>query len=86
MKVLVTAITYLISLAVVAVITFIVVLVLAGPHAGLLPGWMETVVLIIGWLVVLFLPAYLAWGVWRRIAKTKALNHSPKRTGGPPAV
>jgi hypothetical protein len=42
MKVLVTAIAYLISLAVVAVVTFIVVLVLAGPHAGLLPGWMET--------------------------------------------
>ncbi|MGZ5030645.1 MAG: hypothetical protein ACXWAT_10030, partial [Methylobacter sp.] len=63
MKVLITAITYLISLAVVAVVTFIVVLVLAGPHAGLLPGWMEKVVLVIGWLVVLFL--LNTWGSGR---------------------
>ncbi|MGZ5586836.1 MAG: hypothetical protein ACXWE4_09175, partial [Methylobacter sp.] len=63
MKVLVTAMTYMISLVAVVVVTLYVVIVLAGSHAGLLPGWMETVVLVIGWLVVLFL--LNTWGSGR---------------------
>lgn len=67
MRVLLTAIAYLLSLVVIAVLAFYSVLVLAGPHAGLLPGWLEAVVLVLGWLAVLVLPAVVAHRIWRYI-------------------
>lgn len=59
--------TYLGSLVVVAALSFIVVIFLAGPHAGLLPHFLEIVVLVLGWLAVLVLPFLAAWKVWRRL-------------------
>ncbi len=61
-----TAITYVVSLMVVAAISLVVVLI-AGPHAGVLPGFLEPVVLLLGWLAVLALPAFAAFRVWRRL-------------------
>ncbi|MFZ5570491.1 MAG: hypothetical protein ACOZF0_08800 [Thermodesulfobacteriota bacterium] len=66
MKIIVTIAAYLLSLAVIAAAAFFVVLILAGPHSGLLPSWLEPVVLGIGWLVVLVLPIWIALKVWRR--------------------
>lgn len=65
-KYIATALAYVVSLAVVVVLAFFTVLVLAGPHAGLLPSWLEPVVLAIGWLAVLVLPVLVARLVWRR--------------------
>lgn len=65
-RVLLTAVTYLVTLVIVAVATFVVAIVLAGPHAGLLPQWLEAVVLGAGWIVVLVVPALVARWVWRR--------------------
>ncbi|MDP3857026.1 MAG: hypothetical protein Q8Q73_04595 [Stagnimonas sp.] len=59
--------TYLVSLALVAVAAFFVVIVLAGPHSDLLPGWLSAVVLALGWLAVFVLPALLARLAWRRL-------------------
>lgn len=64
---LITAVVYLGVLAVIVVAAFFAVMVLAGPHSGLLPGWMEPVVLIIGWLIVLVIPAWVAFLVWRKL-------------------
>lgn len=69
MKALLVALTYLGSLLGVAAASFIVVIVLAGPHAGLLPHWLEAVVLGLGWLAVLILPILAARAVWRRLGK-----------------
>lgn len=66
-RVLLTLAAYAVSLAVVAVVTLFAVIVLAGPHAGLLPGWLEGVVLALGWVTVLALPVALAGRVWRRL-------------------
>ena len=54
---------YFASLGAVAVVAFFVVLLLAGPHAGLLPQALEVAVLIAGWLTVLCVPIWVAIAV-----------------------
>ena len=76
MRIAVTAATYLISLAVVTALSFLVVVILAGPHAGLLPSWMEAVILGLGWLAVLILPILAARAVWRKIDRGAPPNNS----------
>lgn len=63
--------TYVVSLVAVAVTAFFVVIVVAGPHAGLLPGWLEAVVLALGWIAVLVLPVLAARAVWRRAGELR---------------
>lgn len=58
---------YLVSLAVTAFMSFVAVLVLAGPHGGLLPEPFSPLVIGIGWICVLMLPAWVAYKVWRRL-------------------
>lgn len=53
------------ALALTALVTFVAVVFLAGPHAGLLPSWLEAVVLALGWIMVLVVPALVARRVWR---------------------
>ena len=67
MKILATILTYLLSLAVIACLAFVVVIVLAGPHSGLLPDWLESTVAVAGLLSVLIFPVLLAHKVWRRL-------------------
>jgi len=66
-RIVLTLIAYLVALAAVAVIAFFAVIFLAGPHAGLLPAWLEAVVLGLGGLAVLLLPVLAARAVWRRL-------------------
>ena len=66
MRLLLTIGAYLGTLAVVAAAAFLAVIVLAGPHGGLLPRALEGAVLVLGWLAVLLVPAWVAWIVWRR--------------------
>lgn len=74
MRILVTAFAYVASLVAIAVIAFFVVISLAGPHAGLLPSWLEAVVLGLGWLAVLILPILVARKVWHRFGKLEPPN------------
>jgi hypothetical protein len=67
MRIVATAVAYLISFALVAVAAFFTVFVLAGPHSGFLPGWLGVVLFGLGWLVVLLLPVLMAYKVWRRL-------------------
>jgi len=62
--------TYLGALVVVAVVAFVVVIVLAGPHAGLLPHSLEVIILGLGWASVLMLPVWAARLVWCRLGKS----------------
>lgn len=71
MKYLPVVFAYLFALAVTVPLAFFAVLILAGPHSGLLPGWLEAVVLGLGWLAVLLIPPWVAYRVWRRV------SHSP---------
>lgn len=63
----VTLLAYLVALAVTAPLALLVVLVLAGPHAGLLPHALEVAVLAAGWVAVLVLPPLAARRVWRAL-------------------
>ncbi|MCF8199751.1 MAG: hypothetical protein K9J42_13360 [Sulfuritalea sp.] len=76
MKVIATAVAYIVSLVITAAISFFAVLILAGPHAGLLPSWLEPVVLGIGWLAVLVVPVLVARLVWCRIGRSEPPNNS----------
>ena len=71
LRIILSLIAYLVALATVAVIAFFAVIFLAGPHAGLLPGWLEAVVLGLGWLAVLLLPVLAALAVWRRLGRRR---------------
>jgi len=64
-KILLTVATYFASLVVVTAIAFVVVIITAGPHAGLLPQWMEAIILAMGWATVLVAPVVIARKVWR---------------------
>jgi hypothetical protein len=67
---------YLVALAIVGVAAFFIVIVVAGPHAGLLPQPLEVVVLIAGWLAVLGLPLWVAMKVWRRLQRRRVASTS----------
>jgi hypothetical protein len=68
MRVLLTALAYVVVLAMVAAVAFFVVILLAGPHSDLLPGALQAVVILLGWVSVLALPMLAARGVWRCLA------------------
>lgn len=71
MRLFLTVLVYLMALIVVAVASFYLVIILAGPHGGLLPSSFETVVLVLGWLLVLVVPILPARWVRRRLKERK---------------
>lgn len=66
MRILVTFLAVVLSGAVTAVAVFFAVLVLAGPHGGILPSSLQTFTLVLGWCVVVAVPALVARWAWRR--------------------
>jgi hypothetical protein len=60
--------TWLLATAVLAPICFFVGLILAGPHAGLLPWVLEVPVVILCYAVLLAVPVWIASKVWRRMS------------------
>ena len=71
MRYLLALLTYLVSLVVVAALALVIVLVLAGPHAGLLPQWAEVLLLVAGWLAVLLMPIWITVWIYRRMRREK---------------
>lgn len=71
MRVFLSLLAYIGALLLVAAASFAVVIVLAGPHAGILPHWLEAAVLGLGWLAVLVVPFLAARKVWRRADGTR---------------
>lgn len=52
--------TFIVSLAALAPVLFIVALVLAGPHSDVLPGMVQPAVLGAAWIALLVVPLVLA--------------------------
>jgi len=67
----ITAVAYLVTLCLIGSVTIFAVLVLAGPHAGLLPQPLEVIVGLAGWTVVLVVPILIARSVWGRTSRTR---------------
>ncbi len=59
----------LMTLPLVAALSFAVVIVLAGPHSGLLPEWIEVLVLALGWMATLAVPVWVGRRVWVRFSR-----------------
>jgi hypothetical protein len=74
-RLLISGATYLVTLATVAAIAFCLVILLAGPHGGMLPHALGGVVLILGYALVLLLPLFAACAMWRRLGKTAPSSH-----------
>jgi hypothetical protein len=66
MRILLTAIAWLVTTAVLAPVCFFATLVLAGPHSSMLPSFVQPAVLLLGWVVFLAGPVVIARLVWRR--------------------
>jgi membrane protein YdbS with pleckstrin-like domain len=66
-RILLAILVYSGALLLVAAVSFGVVLLLAGPHAGILPGWLESMVLVLGWLAVLVIPILITRRFWRHL-------------------
>jgi hypothetical protein len=62
---------YVLALLVTAILCFLAVMVLAGPHGGLFPRSFEQPILVAGWIVLLALPAYLTRIVVKRMPKSR---------------
>lgn len=71
MRYLLAVLVYLVSLAVVAALALLIAIVLAGPHAGLLPEWAEILVLAMGWTTVIALPVWTAHRFYRWLLRGK---------------
>ena len=67
MRVLGTCVAFLIALAATAAVAFFAVLLLAGPHGGVLPSPLHTATLVLGWLVVVIVPILASRWAWRRL-------------------
>jgi hypothetical protein len=63
-----TLVAWAVSTAVLVPVCFFAVLILAGPHSDLLPGFMGGPMLILGWLIFLGAPIWIARVVWKRRA------------------
>ena len=61
---------WLVAVAVLGPVLLFVVIVLAGPHSSMLPSVIQPAVLVIGWVVFLAGPVFVARSVWRRTALT----------------
>jgi hypothetical protein len=57
------------SAALLAPVCFFVTLFLAGPHSSMLPGFLQPLVLLLGWAVFLVAPLLVARAVWRRTGR-----------------
>jgi len=66
-RLLLTIGAYLGSLALVAIVMFFAMIVLVGPHGGLLSAAFEKPLLVLGWVTVLLLPAWVAYKIWYRL-------------------
>ena len=70
MRIIITVLTFLVSLTVTGIVVFFLVFFLAGPHGGILPSSFYTATLIFGWLLVVAIPIIVARWVWRRFSRT----------------
>ena len=76
MPVLLTAIAYLVSTALLAPVLFLAVMVLAGPHSSVLPSMLQPAVVIGGWVTLIVAPILVARAVWRRTAARRKMSPS----------
>lgn len=68
-RIIVVSLSYLVTLFFIAIVTFVIVWFFAGPHAGILPSWLESALLAFGWWIVFLLPILIAYRIWQHLNK-----------------
>ena len=69
MRLILTALAWLVSAAVLAPLCFFGAIILAGPHSSMLPSVIQPAVLLSFWIVFLAAPIVAARLVWRRLGR-----------------
>ncbi len=72
MKRLLTTLAILFSFVATAGVALVIVLVFAGPHSDILPSWLQPVVVVLGWVAVIAIPALVGRAIWRRLNRNVA--------------
>ena len=72
MRWLLALLAWLGSLVLLAPLCFVAAVVLAGPHSSILPSFLQPLVLVLGWAIVLVVPVVVARAVWRRVGRASA--------------
>ena len=72
MRIAATIVTFLAALIVVGTASYFAVLLLAGPHGGLLPQPLQAVTIVLGWVAVVMGPFFAARAVWKRLGRRRA--------------
>ena len=72
MRWLLALLAWLGSLVLLAPLCFFAAIVLAGPHSSILPSFLQPLVLVSGWAIVLVVPVWVARVVWRRVGRASA--------------
>ena len=76
MRVLLTSISYVLAVALLAPALFFAVMVVAGPHSSVLPSTLQPAVLLLGWMTLIVAPILIARAVWRRAAARRKMSPS----------
>ena len=67
-----TLLAWLAAVAVIAPVTVLITVVLAGPHSSMLPSVIQPAVLLSGWLAVIVGPVIVARAVFARLRRRES--------------
>jgi hypothetical protein len=67
-----TVLAWALSIALLAPVCFLGVIVLAGPHSSVLPALLQPIVFALGWVVFLVAPVLIARAVWHRTGRPRS--------------
>ena len=74
MRWLIAVIVWALSAAVLAPVCFFATMFLAGPHSSMLPGFLQSVVVLLAGAVFLVTPVWFARAAWRRAGRRRGVE------------
>ena len=66
-----TLLAWLLAVFVLAPACFFMTMLVAGPHSSLLPSFLQPIALLLGWLLFLVGPVWVARVVWARVTRSR---------------
>ena len=67
-----TLLAWLLAAVVLAPACFFMTMLVAGPHSSLLPSFLQPIALLLGWLLFLVGPVWVARVVWVRVTRSRS--------------
>ena len=69
MRWLIAVVVWALATVLLAPVCFFATMFLAGPHSSMLPSFAQSLVVIVGWLILLVTPVWIARSAWRRVGR-----------------